>query len=404
MNSVNETAIEVKSNIHQSSARTKTRYRYPLRHGNNFELIVDGENFLPRIFDDIRNARQFVMVEMYLSASGSVFNQFMQAVLQARSNNASVYLLFDGFGVTGVSNKDLQTLRNAGVHLSIYNPIRMLRFKKNLHRTHRKILIIDGEIAYTGGTGLLDVFAYNENFNEYWHDVMVRITGNCVADWTNIFCKAWKTWSKKVELPKLEKKTQQANENSGRVVLNRSARDSEIRRSLIQQIKTAQSRVWLTAPYFVPARKLRQSLYAAAKRGVDVRLLLPGEKTDNPAARYMARRYYAKLLRSGVKIYEYEPRFIHAKVFLVDDWTSIGSSNLDRWNLIWNLDANQEIISSEFANHVAEFFENDFVQSQSFDLIAWKQRSKFQRFKEKLWGYAVPIALWFSRNAEKHRL
>jgi len=403
MTSINQSDYQAKSTAKQAHAPAK-EYRYPLRSGNNYELIIDGENFFPRMFEDIRNAKHNIFLEMYLSASGDIFTQFMNAILHARNNAVNVFLLFDGFGVGGVDECDIKKLKAAGVNIAIYNPLRFWRFKKNLHRTHRKVLIIDGSIAYTGGTGLLDLFGPSEDLNQYWHDVMVRMTGSCVDDWMNLFYRAWKVWAKKIPLPHLPPAESSETNSVGRVVMNRSARDSEIRRSLMQHMKTATERVWLCAPYFVPSKKVRNLICKAAKRNVDVRILLPGPNTDNAGARYIARRYYARFLRHGVKIYEFQPRFIHAKVLLVDDWSSIGSSNLDRWNLFWNLDANQEIHDGEFSKHTIKFFEDDFTQCKTFDLKTWKERPLMERFIEKFWGFMVSLIMRFSRGADKHKI
>ncbi len=403
MTSINQAALMAKPTAKQVHAPAK-EYRYPLRSGNDFELIIDGENYFPRLFEDIRNAQHNVFMEMYLSGSGEIFTQFIDAVLHARSNNVEVFLLFDDFGVGDVSDEDMNKLKSAGVNTAIYNPIRFFRFKKNLHRTHRKVIIVDGQLAWVGGTGLLDLFAPTASSDTYWLEVMVRIQGTCVDDWMNLFYRAWGRWAKKVPLPHLPPSQSHATNSVGRVVMNRSAKDCEIRNSLIQHMETSTEKIWLCAPYFVPTRKVRSLIRKAAKRGLDVRILLPGDTTDNAGARYMARRYYARFLRAGVKIFEFQPRFVHAKVLLVDDWSSIGSSNLDRWNLSWNLDANQEIHGGNFSEHTVNFFEDSFVQSKAFDLKSWKERPLGERFKEKFWGYIAALVVRFSRNAGKNKL
>ncbi len=392
--------IEPKAGVARRGARPE-RYLYPPRPGNQFEFLVDGEVFFQRIYADIASAKRYVLMEMYLCASGKVFSQFIAAVLTARSKQVDVYLLLDDYGAKKVRAPDLETLRAAGVFVAMYNPVRWFQLKNNLYRTHRKILVIDGQIAYTGGAGLSDEFANGDNPSDYWHDVMVRIVGPCVDDWGDIFTRAFRVWAPKIPLAHLPVALAHEADGYGRVVLNRSARDSEIRRSLIKHMLNAQKRVWITVPYFVPSRKFRSKLRACAARGVDTCLLLPGPITDNIASRYMAHRYYKKLLKNGVKIYEYQPRFIHSKIFIADDWCSIGSSNLDRWNLVWNLDANQEIYSPEFTAQVAAQFVQDFAQSKLFDLETWQRRPLFERFVEKFWGFIVHLLSRFSRDAEK---
>jgi phosphatidylserine/phosphatidylglycerophosphate/cardiolipin synthase-like enzyme len=144
--------------------------------------------------------------------------------------------------------------------------------------------------------------------------------------------------------------------------------------------------VWFSTAYFVPSRSVLRALQRAAARGVDVRLLLPGPYTDHPAVRHAGRRFYGRLLRHGVRIHEYQPRFLHAKSVLCDHWVSIGSSNLDRWNLRWNLEANQEVDDAGFAAQVQAMFERDFADSLEIRYPEWHRRGLRERLREHLWG------------------
>jgi phosphatidylserine/phosphatidylglycerophosphate/cardiolipin synthase-like enzyme len=138
--------------------------------------------------------------------------------------------------------------------------------------------------------------------------------------------------------------------------------------------------------YFVPARRFRAALGRAARRGVDVRLLTPGARTDHPWVRYASRRFYARMLRGGVGIYEYQPHMLHGKVIVCDDWVSIGSSNLDRWSLRWNLEANQEVADRRFADTVAALFERDFLASRLISRRHWGERAWLDRLRESIAG------------------
>jgi phosphatidylserine/phosphatidylglycerophosphate/cardiolipin synthase-like enzyme len=138
--------------------------------------------------------------------------------------------------------------------------------------------------------------------------------------------------------------------------------------------------------YFVPSRRFRKALRRAARRGVDVRLLTPGARTDHPWVRHAARRFYGRMLRNAVKIYEYQPQMLHAKIILCDDWVSVGSSNLDRWGFKWNLEANQEVADTGFANAVAALFERDFLVSRAINRRYWRERAWFDRLREQIAG------------------
>jgi len=180
----------------------------------------------------------------------------------------------------------------------------------------------------------------------------------------------------------------------GRVNYSRGLLYPEISRAVINRIRKAQRRVWLATAYFVPSMKLRRILRRAAKQGVDVRLLVAGDRTDHPAVRHAGQRFYRRLLRHGVRIFEFHPRFTHSKVLLCDEWTSIGSSNLDRWTLRWNLEANQEIEDVAFAHQVGAMLEEDFTKSHERLFSEWTGRPWYQRWKERFWGW---VDLWLVR-------
>ena len=155
---------------------------------------------------------------------------------------------------------------------------------------------------------------------------------------------------------------------------------------VIRRIDGAGVRVWIMSAYFVPSRRFRKALRRAARRGVDVRLLVPGARTDHPWVRQAARRFYGKLLRNGVKIFEYQPRVLHGKMILCDEWVSVGSSNLDRWSFRWNLEANQEVADAGFADSAAALFGADFAESRALSRRSWRQRAWLDRLRERIAG------------------
>jgi phosphatidylserine/phosphatidylglycerophosphate/cardiolipin synthase-like enzyme len=167
--------------------------------------------------------------------------------------------------------------------------------------------------------------------------------------------------------------------------VNQARHRSEILQSFKKQIHNAKKRIWFATAYLVPPRRLRKTLKRAARSGLDVRLLVPGPITDHPGVRYASHRHYGRLLTNGVRIFEYQPRFFHAKTVLCDDWVAIGSSNFDRWNLRWNLEASQEIIDEDFAVKVEAMFITDFANSVEIDYRNWLQRSWYLRLRQWFW-------------------
>jgi phosphatidylserine/phosphatidylglycerophosphate/cardiolipin synthase-like enzyme len=370
---------------------------FPWRDGNRFDLLIDGSNFLAEMLDSIRFARKAVLLEMYLIESGSVVERFIRALRQAAERGVQVYLLFDDYGAMGLKRSDRSRLKHDNIHVvyynklrsynTLYNLIRVFLFKKkhDLYRNHRKLLLVDGEVAFVGGTGLIDEFDPPHHPERRWRETMVRIQGPVVADWRQLFTETWnRSTEQTLALPATEP-AMQAEAQSGRVTVNDIERYSEVMLSLIRHVYRARHRVWFATAYFVPTWRIRRSLKHAANSGVDVRLLLPGPITDHPAVRHISHRLYGRLLKNGIRIFEYQPRFFHAKCVLCDQWVAIGSSNFDRWNLRWNLEANQEIRDDRLAKQVEAMFVADFANSVEYTYEKWYRTSWYKRFLQWFW-------------------
>ncbi len=371
------------------------RNRYPWRNGNRFDLLVDGGRFFPAMLTAIKAARLHVLLEMYLFGSGRIGSEFIEALCAAAARGVQVYLLLDDFGARELHRHDRHRLLAGGVHLTFYNPLRYGALRRNLWRDHRKLMVVDGESAYVGGAGIRDEFTVAEP--RHWHDVMLAIHGPCVADWQRVFEQTWNIWARPYLTLPSPPLTPRPSGRPGRVTINEPTR-MEIKRDLIKRVRNAERRIWIATAYFIPSWKIRRALRHAARQGADVRLLLPGPHTDHPAVRHAGRRYYGKLLAAGVRIFEYQPRFLHAKLLLCDNWVSIGSSNIDRWNLSWNLEANQEIDDQGFAEQVAALFEADFLDSREFLVSQWHERSLRRRLQERFWGW---VELWLERLSQR---
>lgn len=379
------------------TALSDKHYRFPWREGNRFKLLVDGERFFPAMQQAVGLAKRYILLEIYLFESGHVASDFIDTLLAAASRGVAVYLLLDDFGAYKLSSRDRQRLRDSGIQLSFYNPLHYGALRRNLFRDHRKLLVVDGHTAFTGGAGITDSF--DTRSSPYgWHEVMLRITGPCVADWQQLFEQTWNNWaSPPLALPPPHPSSYPGF-HLGRVVLNAPSR-MELKRTLIKRIRGAKRRIWLATAYFIPSWKIKRLLGRAVHHGVDVRLLLPGPRTDHPAVRHAGRRFYSGLLRNGVRIYEYQPRFLHAKVLLCDDWISIGSSNIDRWNLRWNLEANQELSDPRLTTEVKALFEKDFTDSIEIHSETWFRRPWHRHLLEWFWG---EVDRWLERRSQ-HR-
>jgi phosphatidylserine/phosphatidylglycerophosphate/cardiolipin synthase-like enzyme len=363
-------------------------------HDCQFELLLDGTEFFPRILQYIEDAQRCIDIEVYLVASGTATAQVVAALSAAAQRGVAVRCLFDASGSADFIAAERETLREAGVDLRFYNPITWFGGVRNLHRDHRKVLIFDQHIACTGGLGFTDAFcAANDKQQTLWHEQMLVVKGEIVADWRRLFEQSWQQ-ADKPQRKVLNSRTKkhatvplpEAKAGLGRVAFSASRNNRDLLLSLVTRIRHAQTRIWLSTPYFVPPRVLRIALTQAARRGVDVRLQVSGHFTDLPAVRYAGQIYYTKLLRAGVRIFEYQPRFSHLKSALIDQWVTLGSYNFDHWTLHWNLEANQNVLDPALADTVQHSFEQDFSQSTELTRQTWLQLPLHYRLKIWFWG------------------
>ncbi|MDN6180231.1 MAG: phospholipase D-like domain-containing protein [Halomonas subglaciescola] len=356
------------------------------REHNRFTLLPEAANFLPAMFAALEQAERYILVELYLMESGQLADRVIASLVDAARRGVTVCLLLDGFGSMGLSRHDRQRLQDGGVALRFFNPLGWHSLTRNLSRDHRKIVLVDGRVAFVGGFGAVDEFL------DAWYEIAVRAEGPVVADWEALFRRLWASRFTHGERKSLSPSLPEAPVSEpggnmrGRVMMGRGYRYQAIRLSLQFRVDNAQSRLWLCTPYFVPTLALRKRLKRAARRGVDVRLLLPGGQNDHLSVRYASQRFYAAMLKAGVRIFEFQPSFIHAKFVLADDWSSIGSCNFDHWNLHWNLEANQEVDDAAFATEIGALFERNFLLSDEVSASAWAGRSWYQRAREWLFG------------------
>lgn len=369
----------------------KSKFLFPWRRANAFDLLVDGKAYFPHMLDSIQRAQHYILLEIYLFESGTVADRFIDALSAAGARGVQMNILLDAFGAGKLRADDRQRLRAAGVELQFYNPLRWRKWLGNMFRDHRKLLIVDGEVAFVSGTGITDDFDNPKNPERSWRETTLQIRGPVLVDWQELFMRSWNRQARKklslpAPIPRLE-----PQDMRGRVATASALYIQDIRRSLFTRVRNAKQRVWMCTAYFVPSRKLLHAFAQAARQGVDVRLLVPGPISDHPAVRQAGRRFYSGLLRRNVRIFEYQPRFLHAKTLLCDDWVSIGSSNFDRWNLRWNREANQEVDDTEFAAAVQAMFKNDLEHSVEIDRERWRRRRWITRLREHLWGR---VDLW----------
>ncbi len=330
--------------------------RFEWSQAEHLQLLIDGAAFYPHLIETLHKAQRRIWIELYLISSGSTYRSIALALTAACQRGVDVRLIIDGLGGQGLHDDDRLALQAAGVQLRVYNPTRWRHPLRSLLRDHRKILIIDDQ-AYTGGAGISDDFAPLSRYP--WRETMLFMQGPVVEQWSCLFLSLWP------ETPPTPTAPPPAA-GGVRVRVNASQADlpQHLQASLLRAIARSHRQVWLATPYFLPPRRLRKALRLAARRGVDVRLLIPGRHNDHPFIAWLGQSFLSLMGQDGVQVFEYHPRFLHTKVWLCDDWCSLGSSNMDRWGMFWNLEANLEIDDAAFAATVQAMLREDFAQAQ----------------------------------------
>lgn len=361
--------------------------RFPRRERNRFELLPQGVQYLPAMIEAIDAAHSQVALEFYWIATGRVSSQFIRALIRAAGRGVRTLVLIDDYGSSNLDAIDRRRLTGNGIVLARYNPLRLRLGWGNLVRDHRKLLLVDDRVAFVGGTGLSDEFDGAAG----WRENMLRIEGECVADWWHLFHQVWSRCST-VHCP--QPTARPAGTTSGRVLAGGAGpwRD-EILIEAFENIRRARDRVWLATPYFLPPARLRRALARARRHGCDVRLLLPDPAhCDVPAVQRAGRRYYDRLLRRGVRVFEYHDRILHQKVLLADAHVMLGSCNFDRWGDRWNLEANQAAESADLAALVRAMLADDFTHCREITAAERARMSLRERLTERFWGWLDGIA------------
>lgn len=373
------------------------KYNYSPKENNSYQLYSEGDQFYPAMLEAIEQAQSYVYIIQYIFETSLTSKIFIDALIQSKQRGVEVYIISDAYGSKNLSLQERQRLSNADIPISFFNPLRNHHLIKYLYRDHRKLLITDGSTAFIGGAGICDDYNYPIQHQLGWLDTVVKISGTLAEDCEKLFRNQVdfnKPSVKQNNDIKITTSSLLLNEEQGRLLTSKSWHSNEIQRAIIHAIQKAKQRVWITTPYFVPTRKLRSHLKAAAHRGCDVRLLLPGATSDHAWVNQIARHHYTRLLKNNIHIFEYLPRFTHAKAIVCDNWVCLGSSNFDLWNQKFNLELNIEVRSTLLSQQLKQLFEKSFSNSTQINLAIWSSRPLMQRIREWFWS---KVALWLKR-------
>ncbi|WP_243771614.1 phosphatidylserine/phosphatidylglycerophosphate/cardiolipin synthase family protein [Burkholderia sp. D-99] len=381
----------------------------PLVVGNEVRLLQDGPATYQAMFAAMASAKDHINLETFGIDDSDVGRQFADALIAQQSRGVQVNLIYDSVGALGTPSTYFDRLRVAGIRVLEFNPVNPLSTRKPWalnHRDHRKLLIVDGRMAFLGGINISSVYSSGSSGRHRsestddagatrgWRDTDVQIRGPVVAQFQKLFLQTWNTQNGKplAELHYFPQLLSQGPEIVRAVGSTPDDPFSLIYLMLIAAIGNAEQRVYLTNAYFVPDPQLVDTLVDAAKRGVDVRMILPG-RSDSALAFYAGRSHYADLLEAGVKIYERRGALLHAKTAIVDGvWSCVGSSNLDWRSALDNDEINAVVLGQTFAQRMESAFAEDMAASDEIGREGWKHRSILLRVKEwtaRLWGHLL---------------
>lgn len=359
----------------------------PIFQGGDATLLQNGDAFYPAILEAIRKAEDSVNFEVYIFEPDEIGRQFMEAFKDRARAGVEVRLLLDGFGGIKMTKRYRDELREAGVTVARFRPFgprSLVRFYK---RTHRRAIVIDGRIGFTGGAAVSKKWKGNVSNPHEWRDSMTRVTGPMVAGIQSAFATTWAYCCGEVIAgPRFFPTFQREPGPCGlSVVSSPSDAMQPIRLLFWVSFINAQKRLWICNSYFIPDERLRGAVIERAKSGVDVRILVPGNHTDALPVQAAGRSYYEELLSAGVRIFEFQPAMMHAKTTVVDGaWSIVGSANLDERSMELNEENVLGIADRDFAQAIERGVTADLAQSREILLEEWRKRSILQRSMERL--------------------
>ena len=380
----------------QSSCQTA------LHSGNRVELLINGAQFYPAICSALRAAHSSIHMEAYIFQPGEVADLVIDAMTERARAGVEVRLVLDAIGSSRMGGQAARRLREAGCRLAFYQPIRWYRLHRLNNRTHRELLVIDGRVAFAGGAGVADwwyrptppslaarllSFGRHRRPKPPWRDSMVRIEGPIVGALQGVFAENWLECGGEIlTSPRFWPSPGAAGSVAAMLVKSSPSDRATTSRLVFQMlIEGATTKVDINTPYFLPDRSLRRALVRAARRGVRVRVIVPGDSTDQRLVRLASRRMYRELLEGGVQIHEYRPGMIHAKTLLVDDaWAVIGTTNVDNRSFEHNDEINVAFRGADATSRLRRQFETDLAASVLVTLQSWEGRPLLEKLVEPI--------------------
>jgi cardiolipin synthase len=359
----------------------------PVFRGGTVKILQNGDAFYPAMLEAVRNAKDSINFDVYIFEPDEIGRQFMDAFKERAQAGVEVRVLLDGFGGMKMKKRNRDELTAAGVVVKRFRPLSLRSLVRFYRRTHRRAIVMDGRIGFTGGAAVSKKWKGNVTNAHEWRDSMTQVTGPMVAGIQSAFASNWVYCTGEVIAgPRFFPPADPGPGPCGlSVVSSPSDAMQPIRLLFWLSFINAHTRLWICNSYFIPDRRLRDAVVERSKQGVEVRVLVPGNHTDAVPVQLAGRSYYDELLAAGVRVFEYEPSMMHAKTTVVDGaWSVVGSANLDERSMELNEENVLGIADRDFARSIEEGLEADFGRSREIHLEQWRKRPIYQRLLEAL--------------------
>jgi cardiolipin synthase len=360
----------------------------PVTRGDAYEVLENGDAIFPAMLAAVKGARSRISFESFIYSDGEVAREFTRAFADAARRGVTVRIVLDAFGASDLPADLVGALEEAGVHVRWFNPLHPWRLEESNYRTHRKVLVVDGGIGFTGGVGLADHWRGNARTRDEWRDTQFRVLGPAVRALEASFYENWLE-AGGTSAPALDPEQPPKGTGAASITLWSSATggSSNVKRLYLLSIAGARSTIDIQSPYFILDESTRWALDQARRRGVRVRLLTEGDVTDARAVKDASRSAYQGLLDGGYQLYEYEPTMMHVKALIVDrHWSVIGSANFDNRSFELNDEQTSAVHDPELAATLTASFERDLERATALSAQGWRERSIVRKAREWFWS------------------
>lgn len=359
----------------------------PVEPGDRYTVLRNGDEAFPAMLEAITGAQARISFESFIYEDGRVGDQFTAALVAAARRGVTVRIVLDAIGGE-LSRTSQKTLTDGGVSVVWFNPLRPWTLEETNYRTHRKVLVVDGEVAFTGGIGLADHWEGHAQDADHWRDTQFKVTGPAVRALEASFYENWLE-SGGGSVPALDPERPSQGTGARSVVIwsNPTGGASNVKLMYLLSIAGARTQIDIQSPYFILDESTRWSLDAARQRGVRIRVLTDGEVTDAKPVKYASRHAYQRLLDAGYEIYEYEPTMMHVKAMMIDGtWSVIGSANFDNRSFELNDELTIAVADAGLAAALTRDFEADLLKSSRLDASTWGRRPLLGKSRELFWS------------------